>query len=327
MMREAQKSKMEAQVQGTANKIEDLSKKLSGAGKSINMKDTIPIQDWAARYDMWSSWEDIEELNETLDTEKTKLDTLKEGSSFMGHYHDHAEERRIFDLPEPEKVQHCERYRLLGNYLTIQGFYSKALEHFQIALSYYEYCFPETVEDERRLSSIRHACLCNASLCAFKLSMFRESLEYAAQILRECKKAGQPANAKAYYRRAHAWKALGRVDCAMNDFEDALSLCPGDGIVEYEIHLLKKKRRAESQMEKQLARQMLSSSAPASASASASSIPMPPPIPASGQEFVASGVTNTDNADVLPKILNIYLPLEGVFVSADKAATPPPQAL
>lgn len=238
-MRDAQRTKMEAQVKGTSGKIDNLSKKLSDADKSVGLKDKIPIQDWAARYDMWSSWEDIEELNETLDTEKTKLDTLKEGSSFMGHYHDHAEERRIFDLPEDQKIQHCERYRLLGNYLTTQGFYSKALEHFQIALSYYEYCFPETPEDDARLASIRHACLTNASLSAFKLSMFRESLDYAAQVLKECAKGGRPPSAKAHYRRAHAWKALGNLECAMNDFEAALELCPGDGIIEYEILLLK----------------------------------------------------------------------------------------
>lgn len=238
-MRNAQRAKMEEQVKGTAGKIEKLTQKLSDVDKTAGAKDKIPIQDWAARYDMWSSWEDIEELHETLDTEKSKLDTLKEGSSFMGHYHDHAEERRIFDLPEDQKIEHCERYRLLGNYLTIQGFYSKALEHFQIALSYYEYCFPETPEDELRLTTIRHACLNNASLCAYKLSMFRESLEYAAQILKECAKHSLPLNAKAFYRRAHAWKALDQQDCAMNDFEEALRLCPGDGIVEYEIHLLK----------------------------------------------------------------------------------------
>ena len=48
--------------------------------------------DWSARYDLWSEWEDIEELGDTLDNEKTKLQSLKEGqSSFMGHHHDHAE--------------------------------------------------------------------------------------------------------------------------------------------------------------------------------------------------------------------------------------------
>lgn len=70
---------------------------------------------------------------------------------------------------------------------------------------------------------------------------------------------------------------------------------------------------------------MLSSPSMGGISADMGGLPVPPPVPATGQEFVASGVTNTNNADVLPKLLNIYLPLEGVFVPPT-ASTPPQNA-
>ena len=88
-MKNAPAMKHEAQLKASSEKIGNLSMKLHGAEKTMTKQ--VPIQDWAARYDMWSSWEDVEELNASLLSEKSKLDTLKEGSSFMGHYHDHAE--------------------------------------------------------------------------------------------------------------------------------------------------------------------------------------------------------------------------------------------
>lgn len=99
---------------------------------------------------------------------------------------------------------YCEKYRQLGNFLTLQGFYSKALEHFQIALSYYEYCFPEDAEAEEHLKNIRHACLNNAALCCINLSMFREAIQYATQVIRESRNS----NAKAFYRRAQAFRGM-----------------------------------------------------------------------------------------------------------------------
>ena len=107
-------------------------------------------------------------------------------------------------MPEREKIIYCERYRQLGNYLTLQGFYSKALEHFQIALSYYEYCFPDDIDAEQYLLSIRHACLNNAALCSCNLLMYREAIQYGTQVIRESK----GTNAKAYYRRAQAFRGL-----------------------------------------------------------------------------------------------------------------------
>lgn len=74
-------------------------------------------------------------------------------------------ERKIFELPEKEKFIYCERHRKMGNYLVTEGLLPKAAEQFQIALSYYEYCFPEDEELAHQLKIIRHASLNNLALC------------------------------------------------------------------------------------------------------------------------------------------------------------------
>ena len=91
-MKKAQQHRIEEQIQSSAMKIEGINKKLVYVKETTttSSKET-DLHDWSARYNFWSSWEDVEELNETISNEKTKLDSLKEGSSFMGHYHDHSE--------------------------------------------------------------------------------------------------------------------------------------------------------------------------------------------------------------------------------------------
>ena len=93
MMQHAQQNKVDAQRQSATERISTINRKLDGAERVLS-HEKAPIQDWAARYDMWSSWEDVEELGEALTGEQTKLEALKEGSSFMGHYHDHSEGER-----------------------------------------------------------------------------------------------------------------------------------------------------------------------------------------------------------------------------------------
>jgi hypothetical protein len=65
------------------------------------------------------------------------------------------------------------------------------LEHYQIAISYYEYCFPGEGEGEgdkntpqTELDALRHACLCNLSLCYLRLGSFRLAEESASLVLR-----------------------------------------------------------------------------------------------------------------------------------------------
>lgn len=46
-------------------------------------------------------------------------------------------ERKIFELPEWEKMILCERHRAVGNYLFQEGLYPKAAEQYQLVYKHY----------------------------------------------------------------------------------------------------------------------------------------------------------------------------------------------
>jgi hypothetical protein len=41
------------------------------------------------------------------------------------------QERKMFNMPEEEKIKFCERHRVLGNYLFEEGLLPKAAEQYQ----------------------------------------------------------------------------------------------------------------------------------------------------------------------------------------------------
>jgi tetratricopeptide (TPR) repeat protein len=142
-------------------------------------------------------------LEEKSTKEKFLLDQVENVNSDMGHYHDHSNERKMFSKPENEKYSYCERHRAIGNYLYSEGLIPKAAEQYQIALSYYEYCFPDNDEMQAELDSVRHVCLCNISLCYYRMGLLREAVISASKVITE-----NSNHAKAFFRRAQAYRAL-----------------------------------------------------------------------------------------------------------------------
>jgi tetratricopeptide (TPR) repeat protein len=159
--------------------------------------------DWTDSYKQWSAWEDMEELQAKKKFEENRLESLIEKQNVMQHYHDHSKEKEFFDLPEEIKMQKCEDYRTLGNYLFEQGSFAKAAERYQVAIAYYEYCFPDDKEMQKSLDATRLACLCNIAFCYIRLGHYRKAIESANHVLHE-----SPNHPKALFRRAQAYRHL-----------------------------------------------------------------------------------------------------------------------
>ena len=112
LIKKAQEIRFEHQLQSSSAKVEHANFKLKQFHEE---NQNIPDKtDWAARYSYWSAWEDVDELEETLEIERNKINNLKNADSFMGHNHDHSEERKIFEMNEVDKIKYCEKYRLIG---------------------------------------------------------------------------------------------------------------------------------------------------------------------------------------------------------------------
>lgn len=186
------------------NKITDKISKFSDKDQSSGVAKK-ENRDWTQAYATWEEWAEYEQLKADKTKEQQKIERLMNNiDANMGHAHDHSKERLFFEAPEEYKFAMCERNRLLGNYLFKEGILNKAAEHYQVAIAYYEYCFPDNNDAQAKLDLLRHACLCNVSLCHRRLGNNRQAVEDAAVVITESK----GKHAKAYFRRAQAYKAL-----------------------------------------------------------------------------------------------------------------------
>lgn len=249
--------------------------------KSENNNQQNQQNDWTRIYDYCDKWEDLDELKELSLQEKEKMKMLESGSNLLGHCNDHGIERELFEKSEKEKMQLCERHHMLGNYLFNEGLLPKAAENYHIALSYYEYCFPEASDDQNKLDMIKVICLCNLALCEITLGSPRQALASINQAIHliEADAAAQATNysveckAKAYYRRYTAHKSLHDYEQAQDDLQHAISLLPGNATLIAEYAELKGLEDAYNAKQKELAVKMLSEDKNADAT---SKVPSPP---------------------------------------------------
>ena len=194
---EAQKRIEEIKVR--IGKQTDAVQKVTAKGKAAPSS-----WDWTSSYNSWSKWEDVEELKQAKVVEEEKVESIISKADNLGHYHDHSLERNFFERPEEQKFEECERNRIIGNYLFYEGIYVKAAEHYQIAIAFYEYCFPDSDERQIQLDELRRACLCNISLCYSHMGQLRQAVEAATTVLRET----DGKHPKALFRRAQAYRLL-----------------------------------------------------------------------------------------------------------------------
>ena len=161
--------------------------------------------DWTASYKRWER-SDVFEEEEEEQQPPARQDASHEPAAFyqhLAHHHDHAVEREFYDRPESAKIAECEKHRKRGNFFFHEGNLERASEQYKIALSYYEYCFPELKEEELHIDRLRRACLCNLSLCHLRQKRFREAIDAATQVIDE-----DPEDYKAYFRRAQGHRGL-----------------------------------------------------------------------------------------------------------------------
>ena len=127
---------------------------------------------------------------------------------------------------------------MYGNALYEEGILLKAAEQYHLTLSYYEYCFPDCNEKQAHLDELRNACLCNISLCYYRMKEMRKAIACASKVL-----AKHPQHVKALYRRAKAHLALDEYDRALEDLTQALSCAPTDKLIMNEMERLRKQKR------------------------------------------------------------------------------------
>lgn len=199
--------KTEQQLSAVSQRLDEIAGKLSKASlkeKALAAPKHGPGWDWTKSYESWKDYEDIEDLKMRKVQEESILEGIHNKNDALGHYHDHSKERGFFELPEKEKFAACEDSRIMGNYLFQEGIFPKAAEQYQIAIAYYEYCFPDETTEQALLDELRRACLCNISICYRHMGHLRQAVEMATTVLKET----DGTHCKALFRRAQAYRDL-----------------------------------------------------------------------------------------------------------------------
>mmetsp|Transcript_30550 Transcript_30550/g.43821 ORF Transcript_30550/g.43821 Transcript_30550/m.43821 type:complete len:329 (-) Transcript_30550:149-1135(-) len=305
----------------TAQAIEETAASIAKLGVRIEKQqsglqtfdgDTVN-KDWAQNYRRWDKWDDVEELQNIKADEESKLQSLmrKNVESSLGHYHDHTEERAFYELSENDKFLRCEQYRKIGNYLFSEGQYETAAEHYRVAIAYYEYCFPEESNDEevsrtsssepikrvtqKDLDHLRHACLCNSSLCLIRLKRYRLAVEAASKVINE---QSSLLMVKALYRRAKAYTLLDEYDSSLMDLQSALKILPSDVLILKEISHVKQRMERYHSKAKIMSCTMLNTCS--------TTMPIPPPLD-------NESINNHFLPSSMPALFSIHLPVEPIL--------------
>lgn len=157
---------------------------------SPKMDETVSAADWTRIYS----------LSATLDGEgnpsasgrdaaasaaaAAEVAGAKEWASLMtGCSHDHAAERRVFEMPRSAQLACCAVYRRTGNLYFSEGAYDRALERYQRALTYYEYAFADDAGQQLALHRVRLSCLLNSASCHLRLRRPDDAISMLTQAL------------------------------------------------------------------------------------------------------------------------------------------------
>ncbi len=232
--------KKEQEVEALGKQISVTEQKLAKQVKINEMLENtdpnIRKTDWAQAYNSWDVWEDTEEIASSLDSAKSKQTSLMEQARSMTGCgsHDRSAERRVVDMSLPERLTHMGKYKEEGNSLYDEGQYARAAIKYKRSMIYFEYCFPDTPEEEKTCDDIRLVCLANSAACFLKIGDYDETMEMCKQALRM-----DPDNVKCLYRIAVVYRKRDDYDLATENIDKAIRLQPDDKKLRIEKELLR----------------------------------------------------------------------------------------
>ncbi len=159
--------------------------------------------DWTRVYRSASGADDAGEAAQGEEALQFMAGAKEWASWLTGCSHDHAAERRIYDMPRADQLACCAVYRKTGTAYYSEGAYARALERYQRALVYYEYALPEPpaeggdaagragllrayLQEVSALSRVRLSCLLNSAACYLRLEKPEDAVSILSQALRLC---------------------------------------------------------------------------------------------------------------------------------------------
>ncbi|TDH66520.1 hypothetical protein CCR75_007012 [Bremia lactucae] len=232
----------------------------ANVAKSENNKHNKELQeksyDWTRTYKRWDAWEDPEELaRQELEARERSVRATK---TQMSCNHDHSAEKKVMDMTTYEKLSACGEFRVLGNLFFQHGQYQRAAYHYNKALVYFEYMFPDTDAEEAQADALKLKMLLNFTACRLKTMHLDDAIRHATQALEI-----DQESVKTLYRRAQAYRLKDEFELAQNDIDHAIKLSTSTETTQsvhatllQELKLLQAKKLAYKLRTKQLSASM-----------------------------------------------------------------------
>ncbi|PFH33117.1 tetratricopeptide repeat-containing protein [Besnoitia besnoiti] len=183
-----------------------------------------------------------ERLSKKLDEEEERRRRQEEAQAaaaremMQGCSHDHSKERQIYEKPTGEKIVAADRFRQEGNAAFREKNYGLAAVNYRKALLQFDYTFPDTDEEQKRMDSVKLPCHLNLAACKLQQQDFDE-------VYIQCRLALEmdPTNVKAHYRRGLAYLQQDHFVEAKEDLMKAHEQEPGNREVRDALLLLREK--------------------------------------------------------------------------------------
>uniref|UniRef100_A0A7S1AXB9 peptidylprolyl isomerase n=1 Tax=Noctiluca scintillans TaxID=2966 RepID=A0A7S1AXB9_NOCSC len=180
----------------------------------------------------------VKEL-EQQEKEETRIRKQLEAANrppSQGCSHDHQKEWAIYEKTTDEKVAGADRFREEGNDAFRKQNFGLAAVHYRKALLQFDYTIPETPAEEKKVDTVKIACLLNLAACKCQQEDWDE-------VLTHCRLALEidPRSVKAYYRSGLAHLARDQFDLARDMLTSAYDIEPKNPQVIETLKSLKKK--------------------------------------------------------------------------------------
>ncbi|EUD65576.1 hypothetical protein C922_04082 [Plasmodium inui San Antonio 1] len=208
--------------------------------------------------------EENEELEEKEDHEqqqeqrkKSKAQENKQHflSSRNPCTHDHSKERQLYEKESKEKIKASNAFNEEGKKAFYEKNYKLACVYFRKGLIQLDYSFPDSEQEQAEQSRLEINLHLNLATTKFHMSNYHECISECSTVLNLDKN-----NAKAHYRKGHAYMSLDMYSEAKEEFLKALEMNPTDNDVKKSILTLKSKIVSYTKREKLLCSKFFPSS-------------------------------------------------------------------
>jgi tetratricopeptide (TPR) repeat protein len=209
--------------------------------------------DWSASYRKFDAWDEPCQDEENARREKQKKEEERARQPLACN-HDHSAERKIWEMPWPKKMESIFDFRTEGNYFFREAQFSRAARSYHMALTYLEYCVPDTDEEEGEYNTSRFKTHLNFSLCMKRLKQRPKALIHVTQALQY-----EPKNVKALYHLAQLYRLGDDFDLASRTLETLVEVVGQENtFVNRERFILKKSSKAYAKTRRDVSKKMFS---------------------------------------------------------------------